>query len=227
MELAGNFIAQAESGWDFNARLGVRGQYFMSPDLNSLLWAFESNMAHFATILANGDAEEWTAKATLRGQRMSELLWQEEDGFFADVDAQTGEIGPVFSMASLYPLFVGMATPTQAARIREKLSLLEHPHGICPCAKHTVEGRFQWDAPNVWPCLQWIAYQAMKHYGYLEDAERIAAKYVALVESVEEQTGQLWEKYNADSGNCDVAAEYVMPPMMGWTAGVYLRFLSR
>ena len=109
----------------------------------------------------------------------------------------------------------------------DKFSLIEHTHGICPCAPHHAEGRFQWDAPNVWPCLQWIVYKALKNYGYNEDAERIAQKYVRLVESVEEQTGQLWEKYNADSGNCDVTNEYTMPPMLGWTAGVYLKFLCR
>jgi alpha,alpha-trehalase len=32
----------------------------------------------------------------------------------------------------------------------------------------------------------------------------------------------LWEKYNAVTGTTDVVNEYKMPPMMGWTAGVFV-----
>ena len=227
MELAGNFIAQAESGWDFNARLGVRGQYYMSPDLNALLWSLENNMAYFASALNNDEVTGWRARAARRKQSIDTLLWRDREGFFADVDAETGVASPIFSAAAFYPMFVGIADIWQAERIREKLPLLERAHGVCPCAPHTSEGRFQWDAPNLWPCLQWIVYKALKNYGYNEDAERIAEKYVRLVESVERQTGQLCEKYYAESGDCDVTAEYAMPPMMGWTAGVYLKFLCR
>ena len=47
-----------------------------------------------------------------------------------------------------------------------------------------------------------------------------------IVEDVEVKTGQLWEKYNADTGSCDATCEYKTPPMLGWTAGVYLKFLD-
>ena len=38
-------------------------------------------------------------------------------------------------------------------------------------------------------------------------------------------TGKLWEKYDGNTGKV-VNAEYNAPPMLGWTAGVYLAFLS-
>ena len=43
-------------------------------------------------------------------------------------------------------------------------------------------------------------------------------------EQVFEETGNLWEKYNVVEGNANVITEEKMPPMMGWTAGVYLAF---
>jgi alpha,alpha-trehalase len=141
-----------------------------------------------------------------------------------DRDTVTGMFGEDFSVASLYPMFVGMADEDQAAETFKKLHLLEHPHGICPCEAHDKSGNYQWDSPNLWPCLQWIAYKALKNYGYNGDALRIAQKYVSVVEINEAKTGQLWEKYNADSGFCDVINEYPMPPMLGWSAGVYLKF---
>ena len=85
------------------------------------------------------------------------------------------------------------------------------------------DGTFQWASPNVWPCIQWMVIGALLCYGYEKEANRLAKQYVDLVESVEKTTGQLWEKYNADTGSTDVAAEYKMPPMMGWTAGIYLK----
>ena len=42
------------------------------------------------------------------------------------------------------------------------------------------------------------------------------------VEKVFEETGNLWEKYNVVEGNIKVKNEYEMPPMMGWSAGIYL-----
>ena len=59
-------------------------------------------------------------------------------------------------------------------------------------------------------------------YGYTDIAKRIAQKYVTLADRVFEKTGNLWEKYNVIDGNLDVSNEYGLPPMMGWSAGVYL-----
>lgn len=49
-----------------------------------------------------------------------------------------------------------------------------------------------------------------------------AKKYVATMERIFEATGTLWEKYNVTDGSIQVNDEYEMPPMLGWTAGVYL-----
>ena len=120
-------------------------------------------------------------------------------------------------------MYFGLASGEQAKSTVEKLHLLERKHGVVPCEEYRKEGTFQWAAPNVWPCIQWMVIGALNKYGYFSDAARLAQKYVELVENVEKTTGQLWEKYNADTGSTDVAAEYKMPPMMGWTAGVYLK----
>ena len=76
-----------------------------------------------------------------------------------------------------------------------------------------------------WAPLHAIAVEGLFRYGFDEDALRIAKKYVALVESNYETTGYLWEKYNVVDGSVLVSQERLaseMPPMMGWSAGVYL-----
>ncbi|MBQ8849036.1 MAG: alpha,alpha-trehalase [Clostridia bacterium] len=226
LEMAGNYIAQAESGWDFTPRFGIRGQYICCPDLNSLLWQLEKNMAYFSEALENNEAHEWESLSEKRRQKINEVLWDDDRGCFADVDRTDQKAGDIFSVASYYPMFVGLATKEQARVLRDRLSELEHEYGVCPCSLHSEAGRFQWDSPNVWPCLQWIIYKALKNYGYDTDANRIALKYTQLVDRVEKETGQLWEKYNADTGDCDAACEYQTPPMLGWTAGVYLKLMD-
>lgn len=59
-------------------------------------------------------------------------------------------------------------------------------------------------------------------HGYKSEARRIAEKFLLTCARNLETTGMLWEKYNALTGGIDVADEYKMPHMMGWTAGACL-----
>lgn len=99
---------------------------------------------------------------------------------------------------------------------------LESDYGIITSKKNETVGNYQWDYPNGWPPLQYIVIKGLENYGYKNEALRIAKKYSELVERVFEETNNLWEKYNMVKGNIEVTNEYKMPPMMGWTAGVYL-----
>ncbi len=220
-QLAANFLAQAESGWDFNARFGFSAQDFCAVDLNSLLWALERNLADFAERLGNGEAEKWHTLAAERAERMRAFL-KAPDGVFYDRNAKTGAFSPYFSVASLYPLFVGMATAEEAAATLQCLPKLMHPWGVAPCEVIPNGIPYQWGAPNGWPCLQVVAAEGLWRYGYDEQAEHIAERYTTMVEQVFDCTGAMWEKYNLDTGSNDAQNEYEMPEMLGWTAGAYL-----
>ena len=66
-----------------------------------------------------------------------------------------------------------------------------------------------------------IVVGGLLHYGFKEDAYRIAKKFISMVERCYEETGHLWEKYNVVDGSVRVQNEYEMPAMLGWTFGVY------
>jgi alpha,alpha-trehalase len=124
-----------------------------------------------------------------------------------------------------HPLWAGIATQEQAALTRDlALPRLELEFGICTCEPGTRTKICQWDHPNAWPCLQLITYRGLARYGALEDARRIAGKYVATVCRGFSETGDLWEKYNAQDGSSRSKGEAgcTAPAMMGWTAGVFL-----
>ena len=63
------------------------------------------------------------------------------------------------------------------------------------------------------------------NYGYTEDAERIARKYIKLIEKNITETGNLWEKYNGHTA-VNTNEEYDAAKMLGWTAGVYTYFCN-
>lgn len=208
-----------ESGWDCNSRFLTDGHHTAAVDLNALLYGMETDMAAFARILDNGDEAVWRGRATRRCERMNALLWDETTGAFRDLNTRTGEWASYLSAASLYPLFVGLATPAQATAALPLFERLLLPHGIA-CGVADSPWGCQWDYPNVWAPLQWIAYRAMKRYGFTAQAAAVASRFTTLVEHTFDKTGNLWEKYNGLTG--EVAAdEYDAPPMMGWTAGVY------
>jgi alpha,alpha-trehalase len=126
------------------------------------------------------------------------------------------------SAANFHALWSRIATKEQADKVVASLPLLEQEHGIVTCRQGTRDEVYQWDHPNGWPPIQYAAIQGLLNYGYAVEAARIASKYVDTVVRNFQKTGQLWEKYNVVTGGVDVSDEYPMPPMQGWTAGVFL-----
>ncbi len=216
-------LAESESGWDMNPRLDFDAYNFAPVDLNCLLYQLERNMAYFATILEKADeVAEWENYAKKRLEIMNKFMLNKENLFF-DYNFKTGKNSEVFSVASLFPLYVKAATEEQAEAAVKNLCRLEENYGVATCEKGSGKGiSYQWDYPNGWSCLEYVTVVGLLNYGYTEDAKRIAQKFVNLVEKAFKETGHLWEKYNVVEGNINVSNEYKMPTMLGWSAGVYV-----
>jgi len=67
---------------------------------------------------------------------------------------------------------------THYDRVRTNLSRFEAPGGILTSTQVTGS---QWDAPFGWAPRQMIAVEGLRRYGYDEDADRVATKFLALV----------------------------------------------
>jgi alpha,alpha-trehalase len=186
----------------------------------------EQNMAWFSQQLQNGKEECWQQAAQKRQEKMNALTWDEKLGAFCDYNFQTRQRSPFLSAAMFYPLFTGLATSEQAGRIRSLLAVLEQEFGVACCQPLDDAQGLQWDYPNGWACLQYIVIHGLLRYGFREDALRLAQKYTNLVDQIFEKTNNLWEKYNVLTGEISSAKEYDTPPMMGWSAGVYLDCLT-
>jgi alpha,alpha-trehalase len=225
--------AAAESGWDFSARwLGngrdlttIRTTAIVPIDLNSLIWAMERRIA--VRCRAAGDAacaDRYTAEAKARRAAIMRWLWDGEAQRFGDYDLSVGHLTPVISAALLYPLFVGLADEAQAAQM---VALAEHQliaqGGL---RTTTVRTGQQWDAPNGWAPLQWIAIAGLRRYGYDDAARTIAGRWLATVERTYRATGRLLEKYDVEERLPGGGGEYPTQDGFGWTNGVTRKLIA-
>lgn len=225
--------AAAESGWDFSSRwledgktlATIRTTDFLPVDLNSLLYHLELTIAQACEIARRADCtRRMNSAAMVRGEAMLRLLWDEELGAFFDYDRRHARRSSRLTAATAYPLFVGLATRRQAARVADTIgqSLLS-PHGL---GTTTVDTGQQWDAPNGWAPLQWIAIEGLRRYGEKELASKIASGWVAENARIYCRSGKLVEKYNVRDAGAGAGGEYPVQDGFGWTNAVLIKLLA-
>ncbi|MDW8342871.1 MAG: trehalase family glycosidase [Verrucomicrobiae bacterium] len=217
-------MAEAESGHDFTARFEGRCADFNPVDLNCNLYFYEELLGRIARIVGREDQPVWEARAAQRRKLIQELCWSEERGLFLDYDYVRKKRSDVASLVTFWPLWVGVATAEQAARVMANLPLFEREHGLAACEERIGQPNFQWGYPVMWPPLVAITVIALERCGNRDAARRVAEKYLQTVAMTHRATGQLWEKYDAITGR-PPQAEYEAQPMMGWTAGVFTRLV--
>jgi len=222
-----NIRAAAESGWDFSSRwfgdqrhmTTIRTTDIVPVDLNSLLYGLEEAIARGCEEEHNFVCEtDFAARAQRRRRAMDDYLWDAKAGYFEDRDWRRGKRRKELSAATLYPLFVGLATSQQAAQVATAVrSQLLQGGGIVTTTIHSGQ---QWDAPNGWAPLQWIAVRGLARYGDDALAHEIAQRWVATVRRVYTNTGRIFEKYDVEHALPGGGGEYPVQDGFGWTNGV-------
>ena len=225
--------AACESGWDFSGRWFADGKSLhlaqttdiIPVDLNALLYNLEQTIARAYELQdETSEAETYRAKATARKAAIQQYCWDEKGGFYRDFNALTGDYTPVLSMAAAYPLFFGIATQDQAERTAQVLEAdFLRTGGF---TSTLIETGQQWDAPNGWAPLQWIAYQGLKNYGLDSLANTARDRWLNNCEIVYRQANKMVEKYNVDEPAASAGGgEYPLQDGFGWSNGVAQRFL--
>lgn len=222
-EIGGQFIANAEATCDFTQRFERRCLDFCAVDLNSLLFEYETYLAECSLKLGWGDHSLWVSRNKRRAELMNRYLWNEERGFFLDYDFVNHRHSKVAAQTGYQALFVGMASPEQAKRMVGNLPLMEREFGMAYTEETPDCRSYQWSYPVAWPPMAYVVVEGLRRYGYEKEARRIAQKYVDTTTRIFEQTGQLWEKVDSETGIIS-ESEYNAAPMLGWSAAVYVAF---
>jgi alpha,alpha-trehalase len=226
--------AAAESGWDFSSRWFADGRSraaiettaIVPIDLNALLFGLENAIRLGCDRSAQHDcATEFARRAALRRTAVDHYLWDAKIGVYLDYRWTRRERIRRVSAATLYPLFVEMASASQAASIARVVAReLLKPGGI---AATSVETGQQWDAPNGWAPLQWIAVEGFRRYDQGPLAEMIACRWMSGVDDVYRRAGKLVEKYDVVApGQSGGGGEYPSQDGFGWTNGVMRQLIA-
>ena len=114
--------------------------------------------------------------------------------FYFDYDYVENKQTDSLNLAAAFPLFFKIATDEQADRVAKILKKNFFITGGLITTTETTDQ--QWDAPNGWAPLQWMAIQGLANYGYSDLADDIAKRWMELNKKVYENTGKMMEKYN-------------------------------
>ncbi|RZA08866.1 MAG: trehalase [Proteobacteria bacterium] len=215
-----------ETGHDTTYRFDLRAADFLTVDLNSLLYKYETDIADLldsegaGSMKLNGRNEtgaEWRRRAALRKNRMQALLWDEAAGNFYDFDLKNNARSGFDSATALYALWAGVATPDQARRVaaRAREALLSKGGLAASSEKsrgplHAPERpQRQWDYPYGWPPHQILAWEGLARYGMRQEAEDIATAWLlAIGKNARDFNGMVTEKYDVEKASHEAFAEY-------------------
>ncbi|MCL2037530.1 alpha,alpha-trehalase TreF [Candidatus Saccharibacteria bacterium] len=226
--------AAAESGWDFSSRwlddpddlATIRTADIVAVDLNCLLYDLEIAIAETYGLLKSLPLQKkFQKKADKRRAAIDRYFWHHDDGFYYDYDFDRGQQTGRATLAAVFPLWSGVASDEQARRVAERLEQDFLVKG--GLLTTLVDSGQQWDAPNGWAPLIWVAVQGLRNYGYNDLAEEIRKRWLAINEKVYRATGKMVEKYNVrDSDSLGGGGEYPLQDGFGWTNGVARAFLA-
>lgn len=223
--------AAAASGWDFSSRwcttpddLSTTKTTSIVPvDLNAFLYSLETLLAEIGDAAGDAaDAEAFRGRAERRRVAMDTWLWDDEDGAYLDWDIDDdARRRQSLTTACVTPLWVGAADGERAARTAQTMrDRLLRPGGIGTTEHETGQ---QWDKPNGWAPLQWMAIRGLGRYGS-DLAGTIRERWLRSVTAVFDREHKLVEKYamlhSAEHSTGGGGGEYPLQDGFGWTNGV-------
>ncbi|AKR49256.1 MULTISPECIES: alpha,alpha-trehalase TreF [Acetobacter] len=231
--------AAAESGWDFSSRWLADGKTLttiqttslLTIELNCLMVHLDQTLSHAYALNGQEDkAAYYAQQAEILRSGINRFLWNEKQGAYFDYNWRTGRQTDILSIATSMPLFLHQASVNQADAVAETLKTrLLHVGGLTATEHPTGQ---QWDAPNGWAPLEWMAVKGLEQYGHHEFAADIARRWMARVIGTFERSGVLLEKYDVSATEISPTGgkgggEYPMQIGFGWTNGTLVGFMNR
>jgi alpha,alpha-trehalase len=234
----------AASGWDFSSRwfadkkniTTIQTTHFLPVDLNCLLYQLELTLKTAYTKISSSKSDVTARNISLAGQydkraqdrkkAIEQYCWNESAGIYADYNFISQKVNDQVNMSGMFPLFFQVADRVRAEKEQKAVirDLLKDG-GFLTTPEYTGQ---QWDAPNGWAPLQWIAIIGLEKYGYFEESRQSAERWVKLNKSVFDRTGKLMEKYNVTDLKLDAGGgEYPSQDGFGWTNGVLLALIKK
>ena len=233
-ELYRDLRAGAASGWDFSSRWfddpknlsTIRTTDIVPVDLNALLFHLENTLARASKAADKAsDSQRYAGMAEKRQAAINRYLWNPEGGWYADYDWKRSSVRTQLTAAALFPLYMQAASDDQAAKTAAAVEKqLVKAGGLVTTNVHNGQ---QWDAPNGWAPLQWVAVEGLNHYGKQTLAKDIGMRFLDNVQATYDREHKLVEKYVVEGTlGGGGGGEYPLQDGFGWTNGVTLKLMD-
>jgi alpha,alpha-trehalase len=243
-EIFRHLRAGAASGWDFSSRwfadkkniTNIQTTQFLPVDLNCLMYQLELTLKTAYTKITSSKSDVTARNVSLAGlydkrakdrkKAIEQYCWNESAGIYADYNFISQKVNDQVNMSGMFPLYFQVADRTRAEKEQKAVMRdLLKDGGFLTTPEFTGQ---QWDAPNGWAPLQWIAILGLEKYGYYDESRQAAERWVKLNKTVFERTGKLMEKYNVTDLKLDAGGgEYPSQDGFGWTNGVLLALIRK
>jgi alpha,alpha-trehalase len=215
--------AVRESGHDTSYRLEKVCANLATVDLNSLLYKYEADIERCIRIYFNDKlpipddwlckdmkpghyetSAAWERRARRRRALMDKYMWNQEKGMYFDYDTVKQQRTTYESATTFWPMWAGITTPRQAmVMVPIALEKLEVFGGLVSGTEESRGGvgldrpNRQWDYPFGWAPQQMLAWVGLQKYGYHDEAERLAYRWLYMVtKAFRDFNGVVVEKYD-------------------------------
>ena len=182
--------------------------------------------------LAGNSAEEqfWLGQYGRLKNTVNTFYWDDSDGFYYDISAETGEFARVMTPASFWVMLAEMAPPERAAKMAEHLSDPKKLGGMVPCvtlarddADFNAEHGLYWRGA-MWVPTAYMTIKALEKYGMTTLASELSGKILhhmsETYRNYEPRT--IWECYAPNSFEpsraCVPERRVVRKDFCGWSA---------
>ncbi|KAI0648988.1 trehalase-domain-containing protein [Trametes meyenii] len=191
-------------------------------------------------------SEEWFRRAEWRKSIIDRYCWNESKALYFDYDTVQEKQSLYESVTAFWTLWAGCASEEQCWKlISHSLKKFEVLGGLVSGTEES-RGKIsldrpnrQWDYPYAWPPHQIMAWVGLERYGYLEDAQRLAYRFLYMMTTAfVDFNGVVPEKFDAvrlshlvdaEYGNQGIDFKMVPREGFGWMNAAYqvgLTYLS-
>lgn len=227
--LTPEMLAEAETGMDFCPNFEGQAELFVPLITNCVLIRYLEVLAALADSLGTPETAKWRELRADRIRSLRELCWDETRGFFFECNAAEKRRGDVYSLCGFLPLWCGIASRDEASRVVTHLSKFQHLGGLTQTDRqypspHSRLENAQWNYPAGWPPFHMLVPEALRRYGYDDEAREVEWAWYRGCWSLWKETGKLYEKYNVVEVSLDLPKERQteVPPFHGWTTASML-----
>lgn len=198
-----------------------------SVDLNAYLYAEKVYMRSIALELGkNEKAQQYQTEADKLKQTIQELFYDEESGWFYDIDLVSKKTLKVFGAEGWIPLWAKIATKEQAAKVRETMldpskfaTYIPFPTLAADHPKFEPNNGY-WRGP-IWLDQVYFAIQGLRKYGYEKEALQFSHHLFDRLEGLKNDDLPIRENYHPLTGKGMESKHF------SWSAAHLLMLLSK